>query len=190
MAVDTKVRRRDGQVITVKQPLPLPQGVSDYAVSSSNLSSPKACLSPSTPFLTRDGILESSAVRPDRVEQNLEVESLSSTKTQVSVPIKLVEIAVPDDFPKETVQGLVESRLSEINACYSRPAKREHRPDAKIVLILVTDTSGEVTRAKWVTDKREDIALGRCIAEKLKGLHFPVTNGDRDVLITITFLVR
>lgn len=33
VAVDTLVRAKDGQVTTVKQPLPLPEGVSDYAVS-------------------------------------------------------------------------------------------------------------------------------------------------------------
>jgi Ca-activated chloride channel family protein len=32
VAVDTQVRLKDGQAVTVKQPLPLPQGVSDYAV--------------------------------------------------------------------------------------------------------------------------------------------------------------
>jgi len=32
VAIDSKVRNKDGQVVTVKQPLPLPQGVSNYAV--------------------------------------------------------------------------------------------------------------------------------------------------------------
>ncbi len=34
VAIDTRIRLKDGQAITVKQPLPLPQGVSDYAVGS------------------------------------------------------------------------------------------------------------------------------------------------------------
>ena len=34
VAVDQRVRRQDGRVETVKQPLPLPEGVSDLAVGS------------------------------------------------------------------------------------------------------------------------------------------------------------
>jgi len=34
IAVDSEVRNRDGQSTTVNQPLPLPEGVSDYAVGS------------------------------------------------------------------------------------------------------------------------------------------------------------
>lgn len=37
VAVDTQVRNKEGKPVTVKQPLPLPQGVSDYAVGGHNL---------------------------------------------------------------------------------------------------------------------------------------------------------
>ena len=35
VAIDKQIRNKDGKIITVKQPLPLPEGVSDYAVGGS-----------------------------------------------------------------------------------------------------------------------------------------------------------
>ena len=60
VAVDTEVRNSTGQQTTVKQPLPLPQGVSDYAVGKMKLGEASA------PFMTRKDVavqLKDEAVR-------------------------------------------------------------------------------------------------------------------------------
>ncbi len=42
VAIDTEVRVKGGEAVTVKQPLPLPQGVSDYAVGGKALAQKQA----------------------------------------------------------------------------------------------------------------------------------------------------
>jgi hypothetical protein len=43
VAIDTQIRLKDGQTVTVKQPLPLPQGVSDYAVGRRSFAGKGIC---------------------------------------------------------------------------------------------------------------------------------------------------
>ena len=54
VAVD-KVKRADGQVVTVKQPLPLPEGVSDLAIGGARPGAPMASMMPPSPGGARYG---------------------------------------------------------------------------------------------------------------------------------------
>ncbi len=68
VAVDTEVRRTDGEVSTVMQPLPLPEGVSDYAVGNAAHGRPKNALCPGS---ARCGIDEKQGIqRTIRPRQN------------------------------------------------------------------------------------------------------------------------
>ena len=166
VAVDTEVRNTAGQSTTVKQPLPLPQGVSDYAVGGMKLSQEP------TSFMTRKEVAGQLAT--DAVTEQKGFEEKDKSKVTVG------DVIVPEGLSKEVVLKLVQKKAGEIERCYFG---REVR--GKLILELTVGLDGKVRSVKITSSPLKDSGVERCVTESVKKWQFPAVQGGREVKATI-----
>jgi Ca-activated chloride channel family protein len=212
IAVDTRVRVVDGKAVTVKQPLPLPQGVSDLAVGDRMYAKSRTQAFAAAPLTvakestTGKGWLKSK-------DERLSPDTTSSEKINIEVK----EIVVSGGLPERSVKAVIESAMPVINNCY----RKEHSsPKGEVVFTLVIGPDGRVIKllhnfierglsasgSPRRSEKRKllcsrvttgSIEKGqskykdfeRCMVKMLKALQFPAKAGREEVVVTITFIL-
>ncbi len=177
MAIDTEVRLVDGQAVTVKQPLPLPEGVSDYAVGRGGIAVHKLA----APYSAR-------ALEVDAKSQVKKDEESKSRLVRLSV--ELGDISTSKGLSKDDIQKVVKQRLSFIELCYQKYLEKKPNIQGGITLQLAIDSSGRVTKVSLVSSKLNDKNLEQCIIQKIKELNFPVPVGMDTVTANVSLVFK
>jgi Ca-activated chloride channel family protein len=171
VAVDTEVRNQGGQQTTVKQPLPLPQGVSDYAVGTAKMS-----LAP-TSLMARK---EAPAPFEDKA---LREESRQKEKDRITIALK--DVTVSGGLSKEAVLTSVQIKVSELERCFSGK-----KLAGNLVIELIIDPDGKVRTAKILSRSKYDQSAERCLIEQIKKWHFPSTQAGQEAKVTISLAIK
>ncbi len=179
VAIDTEVRLVDDQAVTVKQPLPLPEGVSDYAVGRGSVA--QKSMAPLA--ATRSMEVDRSSVR-----EELKDERVASKPIRVSV--ELGEISTGSGLSKEAIQKTFKQGLPAIELCYQKGLEKKPNIQGGITFQLVIDSSGRVTKMGLVSSKLNDKNLEQCIIQKIKELTFLTPEGTDYVNITVSFNLK
>ncbi len=158
VAVDTEIRNKNGSPTTVKQPLPLPQGVSDYAVGEARklaLSAPAGSVSALTPAQAADALYQKNTAREKEEKDKRDFVSFS-------------DIQVSGNRIKEEVAKVLQKNIQEIEKCFQ---KGKHK--GKIIIKLRINPDGTVKEV--IFDSNPLPALQKCLREQIKNWRFPVT---------------
>jgi Ca-activated chloride channel homolog len=191
VAVDTKVRVEDGQTVTVKQPLPLPQGVSDYAVGGNRALSRKAYSfhgpAPSVLGMRRKVVEESMAQKKeDRLTTEPEMDAAARDKNV----IELGEITVTGGLSETSIRELLEKQMHSFNTCYKQAQKKQSQLKGMIVFRLVVDPVGQVINVHLDKGVNNAKAFETCMLQKLKKLRFPAPKKGIKTVIKIAFFLK
>jgi Ca-activated chloride channel family protein len=179
VAIDTEVRLVDGQAVTVKQPLPLPEGVSDYAVGRGSVA--QKAMSPLAAFKSME--FDRGSVR-----EELKDERVGSKPILVSV--ELGEISTSGGLSKETIQKTFKQKLTAIELCYQKALEKKPNIQGEATFQLMIDPKGRVTKVSLVSSKLNDKNLEQCIIQKIKELTFPAPEGSDKVTATVSFNLK
>jgi len=179
VAVDTEARLVDGRAVTVKQPLPLPEGVSDYAVGRGMVAQ-KAM----SPFVS----LRSFEANKSSLKGGIEDERLVSNSIRVSV--ELAEISVTRGLSKEDIRKTVKQQIPSIELCYQKALEKKPNIQGKSTFQLVIDSKGQVTKVSPVSSDLNDKNLEQWILQKIKELTFPIPKGTDKVTTTISIHLK
>jgi Ca-activated chloride channel family protein len=192
VAVDNQIRLKDGQAVTVKQPLPLPQGVSDYAVRGNGSFAGK----PVSSFASAPSIL---GLRSKVMEKSLESKeedrrSASERKVDASSlegnQIELEKVTVSEGLSENSIQRLLEKNIGLFNLCYRRALKKQSALKGKLIFKMVVDAKGRVTKVDMDQGTSKDGEFARCVVQELKKLHFPAPKGGKKGMVTITLILK
>ncbi|MGQ9688659.1 MAG: VIT domain-containing protein [Desulfobaccales bacterium] len=180
VAVD-KVKRADGTVTTVKQPLPLPEGVSDLAVGRGQGKVMLGML-PSSPLMakTREAQLEYDSTRPDSGKSQDKPTKPSSPALKVKatlakgkLDIKAVEQVLTDNL------AVLEKCCQDVQAKGSKLPKVMH-------LLLTLGPDGKVTKVSPITRMKLPGNLEACLVKTLKDMTFPKPlTGSAEVTVSL-----
>ena len=193
VAVDTQIRLKHGKASTVRQPLPLPQGVSDYAVGGKSRMakgiSPLAA-SPSL-LVRRSKPMEEKRERcEDEKDDILSPEAISDKENHRRIHIKLGKISVNGGLRREAVVTILEKFVPTINRCYDKKCWWQWNLKKEFIFTLNVDSSGRVTKVIRSSGTRKVKALEGCMIQKLKTLRFLSPKGSKTGSITVTFLLK
>jgi Ca-activated chloride channel family protein len=166
VAVDTLVRNEDGKLSVIKQPLPLPQGVSDYAVGG--VLNKKA----SSPYSLRQRFV----VVKEGISDQEEVPEKEKDKGNV----KIGEIFVTNGLLKKEVKKVVKKHQEEILDCYRKTG-------TPFTVKIIVDSKGNVKGAKIVSGRMEAKSVKKCILRQIEKWQFPWTHSGRDITVTVMF---
>lgn len=191
VAVDTRIRIKDGQAITVKQPLPLPQGVSDYAVGGNRSFAGKSVSSfAAAPSILgfKNQVMEESLER--KKEGRLAGESEPDVTAHDKNTIELGEVIVTGDLQENSIRKVLKKHMRLFNICFRQALEKQPDLKGKIVFKIVIDSAGRVTKIdqdKGTTGKNQ---FGQCMLQELKKLHFPASKAGKKSMVLVTFILK
>jgi Ca-activated chloride channel family protein len=175
VAIDTEVRLVNGQAVTIKQPLPLPEGVSDYAVGR--------------------GMVAQKAAAPHAL-YSLSVADRSSVKEEefkskpVHATVGIKEISTQGGLSKEALARVIKQQISSIELCYQKALENNPHLQGETVLQLMIDPNGRVTKASLLSSKLNDKKLEQCMTQKAKEWRFPIAESKGNLMITVTLNLK
>ena len=170
VAVDTEIRNQGGTATTVKQPLPLPQGVSDYAVGA------KGKVAAFAPFRTSAQLAPAESADSSYLKKPL----LKNEEKDKETGFILEEVKVSGNLVREDVLRTIGQRIREIKNCFPNGS-----PPEKIILKLAINPDGTVREATFVS--KIQAGSRKCILENTKKWHCPATRDglQGEVVITV-----
>jgi len=190
VAIDTRIRRKDGQVVTVKQPLPLPQGVSDLAVG--NGSPVRKAASPAPPSPTWFGVkaeMTKEVCGEYESGKRQTLDSAVAEPVRETIRVELGKITVSNGLSKKAVTRLIKRHIPAFETCFNRATKANLHLKGTVVLSLHVTSTGEIDTIKVVKNQLKDEALVQCIAQKLRAMRVPHRNGNTSATIIVTLKV-
>jgi Ca-activated chloride channel family protein len=170
VGIDTEVRLQDGKPVTVKQPLPLPEGVSDLAVGG-NMLRQMAYASKSAPAPTQAPISGLKAADEARLEKEAGV---------VAPSLTIRDVVVPDGLSKNDVTRIVNNELSALDRCVVMSSIGR---GSEIVLVVEIDAGGNVlsVREKGPVTLSEEAR--RCVEGIFRKMQF--TAGQKGTMTVV-----
>ncbi len=168
VAVDSQVRNKNGNSTTVKQPLPLPEGVSDYAVGNMPVSAS---------FL---GTMKFAASQ--ELKSGITADARKAKEEENKINNKTISVVVSDESTKAAVQKNVEMHISELKKC----TNNQH---GKIIVELIIDKNGEIKTAvvKSIEINGKDIT--DCLVKFMKKWKFTGIGNKGDVKAAVTLII-
>ncbi len=170
VAIDTEVRNTDGKPTTVKQPLPLPEGVSDYAVGAMSMPRASAPAKLALPLESESkGVFREQAVSKDE------------SKKKTSIPVG--DVIASGGLSKEAILKVVNDHIKELDTCRSQA-----RLKGKVTITLTIGGDGIVKDLKVVSGSSQNKPVDQCITKLIKRWWFPTNNAGKDTQATIALL--
>jgi len=175
VAIDSQVRLVDGQAVTVEQPLPLPQGVSNYAAGEgAKLSAPS-----SAAFGFVQPHRQYSKNAADKQEFAVEENDQKS--------IRLRKIEVNGDLNETSVRSAVMKEMEAINRCVKKTGSEKPSLKGEWIFTLIVGPDGRVKEGRIEKGTAAAQALLRCLLEVLKAIRFDADLARGDVTLKLTF---
>ncbi|MFB3884151.1 MAG: TonB family protein [Thermodesulfobacteriota bacterium] len=178
-AIDSEVRVADGQPVTVKQPLPLPQGVSDYAVGNQFFAKSAKTAAPPVAYLGDFSVAEMSLPKK---------ESRSANLTRATIDLR--DVSTTGRLSKESVLKVVRAEIPSMESCYQSALKSKSDIEGEVVLQINIDSNGRVSRVSLISSKINDKLLERSIIQKIKELAFPPSGGSEKVTLSLLLKLK
>jgi Ca-activated chloride channel family protein len=166
VAIDSEVRNTNGNATTVNQPLPLPQGVSDYAVGGVM----RSAAMPASPG--GYAVNKSEAKMAYELSQDAAVGPKKKDGTRVTS----YEINATGGLTKEAVQGIIKQHQGDIEKCLASQAP------GKLVITFNVNADGKIKNVR-VSPKNN--AVKQCIIAVMKNWKFPGASNETEVTITL-----
>ncbi|HEX7539222.1 MAG TPA: AgmX/PglI C-terminal domain-containing protein, partial [Syntrophales bacterium] len=171
VAIDSEVRNTDGKPTTVKQPLPLPQGVSEYAVGGKMMHA----YAPMAQVAKREalGTSEDRALAKEKRAKDEEKDKKAA--------IAIVDVTVSQGLSKEDILKKLKEQTAKLDSCLAG-AK------GKIVLRLTISPDGTVKSVQILSSTLKSGKASQCIADQLRKIRLPATPDGKEgrVVITLT----
>jgi Ca-activated chloride channel family protein len=168
VAIDTEVRN-NGKFTTVKQPLPLPQGVSDYAVGG-NMAKGYAA-----PMMLRESVA-------GEVDLSARSQGMKDERKDKEASTKWVlkSVAVTAGVSQAEITNIVRRHLSELERCTAGASLR-----GVLELLLVLNPDGTVKAAEVIAPAIREGAVKKCLTVAVKKWRFPVTAQGGEARVTL-----
>lgn len=193
VAIDSRVRNTDGKQVTVKQPLPLPQGVSDYAVGGyagkgasrgwSGGMARKSMLAP-TPMVSPQELTEACA---DEEGDAYQSHTNIMSRRFANVELKLGDVTVSGVLSESTVERTIERVFPDVLDDYLAELAGDSELEGEMLVKLTVLPDGSVGKVEVLKNELNP-ALKNEVTRVLKTLSFPnMTSGEITIQATLSF---
>lgn len=177
VAVDNQVRNTGDKPETVNQPLPLPEGVSDYAVGGSGMMKTMALAPPPLAPYPRQGYMGMARAEEAPMKDN------GKRKAPAGPTVSLGDATVSGGMAKQATLETIQRIEGDIAACSAGITG----PVSHVVTLTV-NADGTVKDVKF-KDGRNN-SLERCIEILLKQLKFAATGDGKEASVTVAILLK
>ncbi|WP_420265015.1 VIT and vWA domain-containing protein [Candidatus Magnetominusculus dajiuhuensis] len=173
VAVDTEVRLKDGKAVTVTQPLPLPEGVSDYAVGASAGRGERA-------RYYKNAAPAALAAPTGAAKAQVNEPATDALKQPEPSSVEIIKLVTTSEINREQVNTAIKTALSALNA-----AALANRLNGTAVIKITTAPDGKVISTERINGTISGI---ESLLEVLKRIVFP--QSPKGAAITITLSIN
>jgi len=170
VAIDSEVRNADGSPSTVNQPLPLPQGVSDYAVGGFAMKA-HAPLAATT--------LREAAPADGRALAREKRAKDEQKGGQASMTI--ADAAVSGNLSKTDVLKALDGQRQKLAACLAGAT-------GKLVIRLTVNPDGTVKAEKILSATLKSGKAAQCVADTVRQIRLPATRDGKEGRTVVTIV--
>jgi Ca-activated chloride channel family protein len=191
VAVDTQVRVANGTAVTVKQPLPLPQGVSDMAVGNGSRVYKAAAMQT---LAAGDSmtLAETASARkwqgPPRTEEGKDEMEKKGILDQIQVELGKIEVS--KGLSETHVKEVVEKAMPFIEKCIKSEKGRGSIPTGEVIFNLVIGPKGDVLQVYMDKGQTEYDDFEQCVVNTLKTLQFLAKTERNEVNVRIVLILK
>ena len=174
VAVD-KIKRADGSLVTVKQPLPLPEGVSDLAVGGADAMQTRVNAAPMLMAKAKraGGILSETAAA---VEEDKEIVKAEQPPTHIRMTVE----KVVGGLDKAVLEKTLQDGLRAFEVCLRREEfLKKKKVPGKIVFQITLGPDGRVVNVKVVSSTLNSPDLETCLQVPFSAFLFPPPAGGK-----------
>ncbi len=172
LAIDSKIRSQGRQVTTIHQPLPLPQGVSNFALGagSAGLGWKKSrSLAP----------VKHSVALDQTVHEEAEL-------TEIKTTVKLEKVIADGEQLENNIRRAVIRKMTDLELCYQKSSSFGN--SCKIRVRIVTNKNGDIANVFINSDDISDKNLEQCLIAKIKTWQLPNKSEEfKDISFTCEF---
>jgi Ca-activated chloride channel family protein len=184
VAIDSRVRLVNGQAVTVKQPLSLPQGVSNCGVGSeAKIAVPSGA---SSGFVQAQRAYTKNAA--DKQEA-AEYEPRTSDENIDQRFVRLSKIEVIGNLSETAARSAVMKEMDTINRRFKTPGIKRSSLQGEWIFALLVGPDGRVKEGRIEKGPATAETISRCILETLKTMSFKADSGGGKVFLKISFMV-
>lgn len=171
VAVDNQGRNTEGRPAVVKQPLPLPQGVSDHAVGGNLLAYAPAGSSPAAaPLKAKMSRQESCR---DAVYEQESRSSAEAKGAKKDAQVRIEVVKIKGALSKQEVVNSLRRQAELLRPC--------GKPSGQLVMALKIAADGSVKEVKVIS------GAGGCLGQAVKAWSFAPASGGTRVEIKLKF---
>jgi Ca-activated chloride channel homolog len=179
VAVDNEVRNIDGHLTTVKQPLPLPLGVSDYAVGGyGNYPASAPVQSSYGHIMTMKA--KSSPHAAYAAKASRELAYLPQEEKKEQRAITLDELTVTNGLAKSEVRKVILTQLHELQKCFAGK-----NIQGEITVELTINSDGTVKKVEIPSRTLLEAKVQKCVIDKVNKWFFPEVKSAKGVTVKI-----
>jgi Ca-activated chloride channel family protein len=192
VAIDDRVRTEGGETVTIKQPLPLPQGVSDYAVGG-------RCQShfdfTSSAPMNLTSACEEKLRLPVKGEAELLDEEGDMVKKDGAAGLSLQDVRVQGPAAREDIEAVLEQYLNDMALCCETAGRAQLSVGTRLVIAFRISDQGRVSkihrvRIEALGDPKVFNSIRQCVRKGLWTLRFDAVPGGGSSEITAVITVR
>jgi len=206
VAVDTVVRADGTEVETVKQPLPLPQGVSDLAVggakkcksaviggvvgSHSGTSNGSAGLGGGGYGLGGLGTRGRGYGGSGSAAAQGAGEGSFGAKSSATPSAVAADAIVLGSVSKTEIDRVVKQQLAQFRYCYQKELNKHPSLAGRVVIKFVIAADGSVSSAKVNSSTLNNETVENCLCSRFLRLSFPEPAGGGIVIVSYPFVFQ
>ena len=178
VAIDSEVRRKGEDATTVKQPLPLPWGVSDLAVGGAM--QPALMAPPPSPGSGYGGgmMYKSMASKPKVAREVAAPPADSRKKEDASRRITIEKLTVENGLTEAVVKMFMEQHLAELMQCFQTSGKNPAQ--GKFTMKWTIAPDGKVKGVQITMEGAPDTLL-KCLTRQVERWTFPAPTTGKEV---------
>lgn len=177
VAVDNDVRNVNGKWTTVKQPLPLPEGVSDYAVGGSGHYA-------AAPAMQTGGVMRHK-MGIHKSEDKLAVQEAAVPEEKDKVwKVSFAGVSSENGLTKDEIFKVAQAQTANIKKCLAGLNMQ-----ALIRFRLTINPDGTVKEVEIRSGKINDVKLRQCLIDQLKKWLFPATANVKEVKAELSIVI-
>jgi Ca-activated chloride channel family protein len=159
VAIDRRIRNKNGKPETVTQPLPLPEGVSDYAVGAGT----GGGMGASGKMYAR-AAMTAPAMKESYEPKGGDTLSLPPVDTS-RASVKIARLDVHGGLSEKSVRTVIEQRLSDIERAYTDALARDPGISGELELKFIIQPDGSVVSVQAAKNQ-----LNQDLADRLEKL--------------------
>ena len=200
IAVDSQVRNKGGAQTTVTQPLPLPEGVSNYAVGNGAGGGGSGY---GSGYGSAGGMGRVTYKSSAKMSAPTVIHSVSASSAGETVSLGGMGIigagdadgtkqdkgggAVTGSLDSSAVRQILQKGKKELQRVYERLLKSIPGLAGKIVVRVLIGADGSILKAEVTKDTVGNAKLKEAVVKAVKAMKFPAPSGGGGVIVTYPF---